>query len=63
MAKTGGSADPVVWPRCSLVAVGPDVVIFILRVSGLAQDEPGMAVTGVIGNEIHDQIQTWWEQK
>lgn len=57
------SADPVVWPRRGLVAVGPDVVIFIVRVSGPAQVEPGMPVTGVIGNKIHDEIQTWWKQK
>lgn len=57
--QTDSSADPVIGPRSSLVAVGPDVVILIVRVSGPAQVEPGMLVAGVIGNEIHDQTQTW----
>lgn len=56
--NTDSDAHPVVGPGSRLVAVGPDVVILVVRVSGAAQVEPVMLVAGVVGNEIHDQIQT-----
>lgn len=60
--NTDSDAHPVVGPGSRLVAVGPDVVILVVRVSGAAQVEPVMLVAGVVGDEIHDQIQTWWKQ-
>ena len=57
------STNPIIRPRCRSIAVSPDVVILIVRISSAAQVEPAVSVAGVIGNEFHDQLQTWWKQR
>lgn len=52
------STNPVIGLWSSCIAVGPDVVILVVRISSPAQVEPAVSVTGVIGNEIHDQLHT-----
>lgn len=40
------------------MAVGPDVIVLVVRVSTAAQVEPLVAVAGMVGNEIHDEVQS-----
>lgn len=54
--RSASNTNPVVRPGCSFSAVGPDVVILVVRVSGPAQVEPAVLVTGVIGDEVHDHL-------
>ena len=49
---------PVIGPWCGCVAVSPEVVVFVVLVSAAAQVKPAVAVTGVVGNKVHDQLQS-----
>lgn len=61
--RNNDHTHPVIRFWCSCIAVSPDVVIFVVRISGPAQVEPPVTVTGVIRNEIHDQIQPCGKQR
>lgn len=61
--RNNDHTHPVIRFWCSCIAISPDVVIFVVRISDPAQVEPPVSVTGVIRNEIHDQIQPCGKQR
>lgn len=56
------STNPVIRLGVGSVAVSPHIVVLVVRISSAAQVEPAVFVTGVIGNKIHDQLQSWSKQ-
>lgn len=63
ITRNDDSTYPVIRFWCSCIAISPDVVILVVRISGPAQVEPPVSITGVIRNEIHDQIQPCGKQR
>ena len=51
------STNPVVRLVVAIVAVNPNIVVLVGFDSSLALVEPVVFVTGVVRDEVHDQLQ------